>query len=253
MFAIKSVSAFDEASEVFSELVRLHQKRWNRQGFPGLFADTRFERFQREFMDVLFRRGQLWLKSARAGSRVLAVRLAIECNGTLYDYLSGVDDEAPETKRRPGLALLATMICDAAERGHHTVDFLRGMEQYKLQLCTGTETLWNIRIISPQAAPWRLHTFRQFQRSASLLDRVRRELQMVKTLARSRGWLSGGTLYAESLVARLRASIHMKPPPSPSNKMEGNTPRSGRDKELTMALAPGEDKKRQENGKRGES
>jgi CelD/BcsL family acetyltransferase involved in cellulose biosynthesis len=136
LYAIVESRTREEIDRDLSNLIRLHQKRWNKLGYPGLFNDQRFLAFQRDVMSEFHDAGWLLSKSAwsTAGNTYIAGRMAFIFDGVVYDYLSGFDDEAPEARRRPGLAILLTMIGEMAGLGQRTLDLLRGDEQYKVEL-----------------------------------------------------------------------------------------------------------------------
>ncbi|MGH2568725.1 MAG: GNAT family N-acetyltransferase, partial [Bacteroidota bacterium] len=130
LYAIERVETESQVPSVFRDLVILHQQRWNRAGYVGLFCDKRFEGFQREFAQVSLERGWLWLQAATMAGVRVGVRLGFVFKERYFDYLSGFDERAPWGKSRPGIALLRSMIDDAIDHRADIVDFLRGDEQY---------------------------------------------------------------------------------------------------------------------------
>ncbi|PYM20412.1 MAG: hypothetical protein DMD81_01885 [Candidatus Rokuibacteriota bacterium] len=143
-FAIETVDGEEPIREALQALVRLHQRRWNRLGYPGLFFERRFERFVADVTERLAHRGRLWLKTARADGQLIAVRLGFVFNRTVYDYLSGFDCDPVVSRRRPGLALLLSMIEDATRLGARHVDLLRGDEDYKYDLTSDVARNWTV-------------------------------------------------------------------------------------------------------------
>jgi len=134
------------------ELAALHQQRWNRIGYPGLFFETRFGRFIHDVVGRMQERGRVWLKIATSGGKTVAVRLGFCFNDAFYDYLSGFDDQSAAAKRRPGIALLLSMIEDARALNAETVDFLRGEEAYKFEMSSGAADNWRVTALSPSPA-----------------------------------------------------------------------------------------------------
>ncbi|HTK82628.1 MAG TPA: GNAT family N-acetyltransferase [Bacteroidota bacterium] len=132
----------------FRDLVELHQQRWNRLGYPGVFHDTRFRDFQQDVLQAFWNNGWIWFKSLRTGSVRIASRMGFKFNDRIYDYLSGFDDHPPWSKLRPGLALLLTMIEDAVASKSICVELLRGNEQYKFELTSEFVTNSNIRFFT---------------------------------------------------------------------------------------------------------
>ena len=134
------------------ELAALHQQRWNRMGYPGLFYDARFGRFINDVVGRMQERGRVWLKIATSGGRTVAVRLGFYFNDAFYDYLSGFDDQSPAARRRPGIALLLSMIEDARGVNAETVDFLRGDEAYKFEMSSDAAHNWKVTALLPARA-----------------------------------------------------------------------------------------------------
>ncbi len=133
-FVIAEAITLEERRRALDAIRDLHQKRWNRVGFPGLFADERFAGFQSALLEKFHERGWLWCKTAMASGECVGARMAFRFKDCYYDYLSGFDDNSDAARRRPGLALLLSMIEDAALDGSREVDLLRGDEEYKFDL-----------------------------------------------------------------------------------------------------------------------
>jgi CelD/BcsL family acetyltransferase involved in cellulose biosynthesis len=144
LFVIQNVSTATDFDPAYRDLIGLHQRRWNELGFAGLFSDRRFTAFHRELSLTFLTKGILVLKSAQAGGTCIAVRLLYFYNGGCFDYLSGFDDRAPASRRRPGMALLLDAMEEAIGKGFHTMDFLRGDEGYKFDFTNAVR--WNSRV-----------------------------------------------------------------------------------------------------------
>lgn len=156
--SIEKPDSQDALVQTFHDLVHLHQQRWNHLGYPGLFADRRFENFAEELTKEFWERGVLWVKSIRMGGVCIAARLGFKFKDRIYDYLSGFDDRPMFAKRRAGLALLLSMVEDAIESGIPIVDLLRGNEEYKFELtsafnqnqtvvATNRMSMWKVRFL----------------------------------------------------------------------------------------------------------
>lgn len=150
MYAIHNVRSLKELPSAFRDLVMLHQQRWNRAGYLGLFADSRFERFQHEIAETFLERGWLWFQVATMAGVRIGARLAFVFNRQYYDYLSGFDERHPWGKSRPGWALLLAMIEDAIEQKAQVVDFLRGEEQYKYELTPEFTRVVSVHLFPPR-------------------------------------------------------------------------------------------------------
>ncbi|MFI5251237.1 MAG: GNAT family N-acetyltransferase [Bacteroidota bacterium] len=149
---LETISTYPEIKNSFNELMGLHQSRWNKLGYPGVFSDSRFVNFQEDVIRAFHNQGWLWFKTVRMDGNCTAARLGFNYKDIMYDYLSGFDDQQSSSKYRPGLALLLSMIEDASQSGCESIEFLRGNEQYKYELTSVQTTIWHIRLLNPTAA-----------------------------------------------------------------------------------------------------
>jgi CelD/BcsL family acetyltransferase involved in cellulose biosynthesis len=149
VYLIGSVSSREEVRTSLGDLIRLHQLRWNRLGYPGMFADDRFRGFLKEVAERFLEKGWLWFKTAQANSSCIAARLGFQFKGCLNDFIAGFDEESPAAKRRPGLALLLSMIDDAIQHRMHTVNLIRGYETYKTEVSSEISYNWKVVVPSP--------------------------------------------------------------------------------------------------------
>jgi CelD/BcsL family acetyltransferase involved in cellulose biosynthesis len=148
-YTIRMIQTSKELRQSFQDLIALHQKRWNHLGYPGLFADPRFGKYLEEVSQAFLRNGWLWYKTAEVNGSCVAARLGFALNDCLYDYISGLDDESPIARRRPGLALLLEMISDAIRWKFQTLHLLRGDEKYKFEFTMEAAYNWRICLTQP--------------------------------------------------------------------------------------------------------
>jgi len=154
LFELRSIESREKIEEAVDELVRLHQLRWNRLGYPGMFADNRFRVFLKEVAERFLEKGWLWFKTAQANGRCIAARLGFQFKGCLNDFIAGFDEKSPAAKRRPGIALLLSMIEDAIQRRLRTVNLIRGYETYKYEFTS--EVTHNWKVVIPNVRSQRL-------------------------------------------------------------------------------------------------
>ena len=57
---IEWAESLDVANDILTELIELHQARWQADGQPGAFASLRFSGFQRDLLSELLPRGAAW-------------------------------------------------------------------------------------------------------------------------------------------------------------------------------------------------
>jgi CelD/BcsL family acetyltransferase involved in cellulose biosynthesis len=138
-FHIRSIQTPDAFDVAFRSLRSLHQGRWQKAGFPGGFFDNRYGSFLEGVCRDLLATGNLWFQVLEYRGRIVAARLGLVFGDTMYDYLSGFDDEPSIAKFRPGLMLLYSMIKDSVAMNFRVLDLLRGDEAYKSEVSTRIE------------------------------------------------------------------------------------------------------------------
>lgn len=181
---------WDEIETAIDRMIALHQERWNRLGFPGVFYDKRFEHFFRETMRYAFDNGWLWLREIEDEDGVCASRMLLMYNGSFYDYISGFNDLKPSSKYRPGIGLLVEAVRDAIARKLHTVELLRGEEGYKFDFTDKTFRNWKLTVLSAGeksnghgAVKWCVHAI------ARAYKRGSRELRLMNVQKQQHGFL----------------------------------------------------------------
>ena len=157
--------SLDQASEIFGELMELHQARWNSVGKPGSYSSERFVRFHEGLLARLVPQGRLVLIRVRTGGRTLGcVQVFIE-NGRVLLYQCGW---APaEGTKSPGVVLDYVAMKECFDRGYSAYDFLAFATQHKRQLSNQCHDMIWAR---------RKHPSLKF----AVLDKARRLKQMLK-------------------------------------------------------------------------
>jgi len=119
-----------DVQAALATLLDLHRARWSARGGAGQLADPAMPGFLAEAAASFAARGALALHLLRLGGRPIAGFLGFRERGTLYGYLQGSDPACDALS--PGVLLLGAVIERAIEEGLTAVDFLRGLEPYKL-------------------------------------------------------------------------------------------------------------------------
>jgi CelD/BcsL family acetyltransferase involved in cellulose biosynthesis len=151
IFALHPPTSRADVIATLDELMILHQRRWRKMGYPGLFSKKEFSDFQFAITRAFLPNGWIYIKRAVAEGRTVAARFCFIFNGRFYDYLSGFADDAPAAKRRPGMAILLSMMQELFDSNVREIDFLRGDEAYKFEL-TST-SFKNLNIVSSLPIP----------------------------------------------------------------------------------------------------
>ncbi|MEX0648882.1 MAG: GNAT family N-acetyltransferase [Balneolaceae bacterium] len=188
-FSIKKCETWDDVEKATESLIRLHQDRWNKIGFPGVFHDDRFTGFFKETLRYAFDNGWLWFSQAEDEEGVCACRMLLRYNNRYFDYISGFDDESPSSKYRPGIALLVKLIEDALEEeGVSHVELLRGEEGYKYDFTKDNLSNWKLTFTykddQKMSKKW---TRSALTAIAMFYKRARAETKLMKVQKENRG------------------------------------------------------------------
>ena len=121
----------DNASfdDILGDLFRLHAKRWQQRGSPGVLANAEQQAFCREAFYGLNRLACIKLFRLRIGTAPVAVLVALCQNQVVYYYIGAFDPEY--SKFGPGNLIIRQVIEFCAKSGFRWFDFLRGQEAYK--------------------------------------------------------------------------------------------------------------------------
>jgi len=140
--AMEWAETADDAFDILSELIELHQRRWTGVGEPGAFAKPRFVAFHRELVSRLLPTRRVILFRARTASETVGCLYHFVDRGRVLFYQSGL---ASYSDRRisPGFVTFALCMQECYERGLSEYDFLAGDSRYKRDLATGSgELIW---------------------------------------------------------------------------------------------------------------
>jgi CelD/BcsL family acetyltransferase involved in cellulose biosynthesis len=124
-----SIKSADEIDGAFESLVELHQARWNRLGYPGAFASELSLEFFQDFLHDGFEQDTLRMYYIKDRQEYKAIELCFRVGETVYDYLSGYDEEFAEYSI--GTQVLTFSIEQAISDGCREYDLLMGGAKYK--------------------------------------------------------------------------------------------------------------------------
>jgi CelD/BcsL family acetyltransferase involved in cellulose biosynthesis len=140
--AVREAATLQEARVFFSELKKLHIKRWGNQPHGGAFDMPFFERFHVELIAQCFADGLVQLAQVKAGSVTLGLLYNFKYHGRVLFYQSGINYAAAERGDSVGLLVHALLIDRNAQQGQAVYDMLAGDAQYKRTLAGLTMPLW---------------------------------------------------------------------------------------------------------------
>jgi CelD/BcsL family acetyltransferase involved in cellulose biosynthesis len=204
LFRIADVQSLDEFDRAFDKLVKLHQERWNSMGYPGAFADARFERFIREVSKEFLKRNRVRMKVALDDNdNYVALNLAYSYNSRVYDSHKAFDISSELAQHSPGTALIYFLIEDAIEEGNEVFDMMRGGERYKMRLADSAPQNWNVKILKAQdGQEFKKYLYKLVSGFRSGKLRILRELLLLKIHIRVWGWRGFASTYVEFLKNR---------------------------------------------------
>jgi CelD/BcsL family acetyltransferase involved in cellulose biosynthesis len=127
------------ADEIYEQLIRLHQARWEAEGMPGSFSSRHFREFHREMIQTLLGVKRVSLVRVSAEEGVIGCVLSYIERGTLLFYQMGANQEL--AKGSPGMIAIYSTMEEAARRGYQRFDFLAGEGEHKRRLSTGANQL----------------------------------------------------------------------------------------------------------------
>jgi CelD/BcsL family acetyltransferase involved in cellulose biosynthesis len=143
-------ASLEDADDILTDLIRLHQARWQSAGQPGAFSSASFEAFQRQLLVQGFDDQKVVLFRARHQGESIGCLMLLVDRGRMLDYVSGF--ASFEQKPSPGLVTHYLCLSEAARRGYRAYDFLVGDKRHKDNLSTDIQQLaW---------ATWRRRTLR---------------------------------------------------------------------------------------------
>ena len=130
--------------DFLNDLFRLHTRRWDLAGEPGVLAEPEVKAFHRMSALCLIARGLLRVYRLRLQQRTIAVLYSLFEHGTVFCYLQGYDPEFACLS--PGTHLLFSVMEDAVRLNMRKFDFLRGHESYKQHWRAEPEITYRIRL-----------------------------------------------------------------------------------------------------------
>ena len=131
-----------QASDIYDEMVTLHQRSWRMRGQPGAFADPWFDRFHRRLIAKRFRHGEIQLIRVRNRDLTIGCLYNFISAGRVLFYQCGFGSPA-DKHIRPGYLCHALAVEHCAKQGLAIYDLLGGDARYKQSLATDeTRLVW---------------------------------------------------------------------------------------------------------------
>lgn len=137
--AIEARSA-NEAQDMLSEMIPLHQGYWEGRDGVGAFADPRFVKFHRTLIEDGHDKGCIQFFRCMAGPSVIGYLYNVKRGRHVYAYQSGFNYQLlPRSK--PGWVCHYLAIEENRRQGATTYDLLAGHSQFKASFAAPGDTL----------------------------------------------------------------------------------------------------------------
>ncbi|QDT79770.1 hypothetical protein Mal35_32370 [Gimesia maris] len=157
----------EQAESIFSDLVTLHQTRWQQEGQPGSYASERFTRFHEALIQKLIPTGQMGLFRVKIDDAVIGcVQVLIDRNRVLC-YQGGSAEY--QGKLSPGVITDYLCIEECFQRGFDAYDFLAGNSHHKQKMSTHHSYLTWAQIQRPRWKFTALNALRKIKQTMNLI------------------------------------------------------------------------------------
>ncbi|MEX1063080.1 MAG: GNAT family N-acetyltransferase [Balneolaceae bacterium] len=206
VFDIKEAASGEEAGICFEQLVKMHQKKWNRIGSLGTFYEKSNYEFHKEITRKFFEEGWLQLKLAipvEKKNACAAIDLNYRYKNRIYCIHRAVDDESPFYSKGPGNVLLNVILEEATRGQTVTYDFMRGNEYYKRSVADETIKTRSISIES--TGKWRMAKSRVIKKIIYFKRRISRKLKLLEMMLGDKTVWTGTREFMSLLTKRLTA------------------------------------------------
>lgn len=181
LFNIYQIQNEIELEFSFEEFVNIHQKRWNKRGYPGIFANDKFQHFLKDISKAFIKANQLKMSVALDNDgQCIAVDFAFRFKDRVYDYQKAFDDETDLAKYSPGRALTYFLIKDAIAGENKYVDLLRGGEKYKLRFANHKTRNWLFKIPGFKKENFKNYLYKVVRMYKNIKESIQREQLLLK-------------------------------------------------------------------------
>lgn len=138
-----------DALKLYEKLIQLHQKRWQQKNKQGVFSNTYFYQFHKNFIEQSFDKDMITLSAIQIDNQIISVNYSIKWRNILYFYQSGID-ELYKPNLSPGLLnhLLLINFCEKHNIKQYNLLKSSRKDDYKSQFSQLSDELFNITMLS---------------------------------------------------------------------------------------------------------
>jgi CelD/BcsL family acetyltransferase involved in cellulose biosynthesis len=130
---VEAAAELSRAEELFDEMCRMHQSRWQKKGETGAFGPGRRLEFHRTLIRQAFAKGGIQLLRVTAGEETIGILYNFVKAGKVYFFQSGFN-YIGDKHLKPGLVTHVLAVGYCLNAGYTEYDFLAGDAQYKRSL-----------------------------------------------------------------------------------------------------------------------
>lgn len=160
----------EQAHSIFTDLVTLHQTRWQKEGLPGSYASERFTNFHKALIEKLIPTGQMGLFRVKIEGKVIGcVQVLVDRNRILC-YQGGSAEY--KGKLSPGVITDYLCIEECFKRDFDAYDFLAGNSHHKQKMSTTHRYLTWAQIKRPRWKFTALNALRKIKQTLKLINKV---------------------------------------------------------------------------------
>jgi CelD/BcsL family acetyltransferase involved in cellulose biosynthesis len=134
-------------SEVLNLFFNLHKQRWNDKNLTSRFYDDNIVNYYNELTNIFLNNGWMDVSILYVDDEAISIVWAFIYNHVYY-YMTPTFDPTIYKKYSVGNIHLSKLIKQKIETGYDKFDFLKGMENYKLDWTTDHETNYQLTYFS---------------------------------------------------------------------------------------------------------
>lgn len=214
IFKIDEPSNIFQLTEAYETLVRVHQKQWNDQGFPGMFYEKRMSEFTKEICLEFFKNGWLQIKKLTPlnDKTSVAIDLFFTYKKRVYSIIGGMDyQNSLLTNEGAGNIIFTSVLKEAIENDYEMFDYIRGAQNYKLRKADHVMT--NRNVLVQHSDERGQHRIQFVKKAIHIQRRLRVEVIQFKLFFREKNLADGLRAYLSFISQRIntkRTSANLK-------------------------------------------
>ncbi|HEX6983577.1 MAG TPA: GNAT family N-acetyltransferase [Balneolaceae bacterium] len=196
LYDLKMIESAEEVITAYQTMVDYHQKRWNKRGLPGNYANKSRYDFRKEVLKRFYELGYLQFQVLTPKDKpdeYLALDLLFNYKNKIYLIERAFNGSADKSHMGFGNILLYSVLKEGMDNGAKEYDFLRGTESYKLR--TANHIGQNLQITFDRANNFKFgkkYLFELIQLRIEIKRRFNWEVAALQALALEKNYFRAG-------------------------------------------------------------